>query len=133
MRKLNLTSVSWVHYAKSDLRPSNIPANPNKIYKNKGWTNWSDFLGTNYHQFKEFYDARRFTHSLNLKTKDDWYSYWGKNNRPQDIPASPNSTYAEKGWISWADWLGNEWMPFNEAREYALSLTLKSALLGKNY
>lgn len=43
VRKLNLTSVSWVHYAKSDLRPSNIPANPNKIYKNKGWTNWSDF------------------------------------------------------------------------------------------
>ena len=126
VRKLNLTSVSWVHYAKSDLRPSNIPANPNKIYKNKGWTNWSDFLGTNYHQFKEFYDARRFTHSLNLKTKADWYSYWGKNNRPQDIPASPNSTYAQKGWISWADWLRNEWIPFKEARKYALSLRLRS-------
>jgi len=126
VKKLNLTSVSWIQYAKSDLRPINIPANPNKIYKNKGWSNWTDFLGTQYNQFKTFNDARIFTHSLKLKTKDDWYKYWRKNKRPNDIPASPSGTYADNGWISWADWLGNDWASFKEARNYAVSLRLKS-------
>lgn len=25
---------------------------------------------------------------------------------PVDIPAGPSNTYAEKGWLSWGDWLG---------------------------
>lgn len=50
-RKLGLSSVSWRKYSKGEIpglgkRPEFIPANPSTIYKNKGWVNWSDFLGT---------------------------------------------------------------------------------------
>ena len=36
----------WVAWCKSGGRPANIPSNPNRVYRNRGWTNWGDFLGT---------------------------------------------------------------------------------------
>jgi hypothetical protein len=36
----------WQEWAKSEKRPHNIPCNPYQSYKDKGWTNWKDFLGT---------------------------------------------------------------------------------------
>ena len=126
VKKLNLTSVSWPAYAKSDLRPSNIPAHPNKVYQNKGWTNWSSFLGTNYHVYKEFNEARKFAHSLELKTKEEWSAYCKTNKKPSDIPSTPEGTYKKNGWVNWADWVGNQWMPFEKAKKYAVGLKLKS-------
>jgi hypothetical protein len=39
-----LNSMEWLGYCRSGEKPSNIPSNPNKIYKNKGWINWADWL-----------------------------------------------------------------------------------------
>jgi hypothetical protein len=54
--------------------------------------------------------------------------------RPRDIPCSPNTAYADAGWLSWADWLGygkgalpnTMFLPFEEARAAARSLGLTS-------
>lgn len=35
----------WRDYCKSGMKPINIPTNPEKYYKNKGWVNWYDWLG----------------------------------------------------------------------------------------
>ena len=126
-KKLNLTSTMWKNeYSKSNERPKNIPANPDIKYRNNGWISWTDFLGTNYHKYDNFIDARKYTHSLGLSTKNEWYDYWKSKKRPTNIPSNPSSTYKKSGWISWADWLGNEWASFKEARSYAVSLRLKS-------
>lgn len=37
----------WRLYCKSGQRPKNIPCNPDRIYKQKGWINWTDWLGSN--------------------------------------------------------------------------------------
>jgi hypothetical protein len=39
------SSVSWREFVKSDEMPQNVPANPDREYKNKGWKGWADFLG----------------------------------------------------------------------------------------
>ena len=45
-RGLKLPSVeAWWAWSK-DHRPSDIPYNPYVTYKEAGWTNWGDFLGT---------------------------------------------------------------------------------------
>ena len=77
-------------------------------------------------KYDNFIDARKYTHSLGLSTKNEWYDYWKSKKRPTNIPSNPSSTYKKSGWISWADWLGNEWASFKEARSYAVSLRLKS-------
>jgi hypothetical protein len=47
IRNLRLKSFSeWLEWAKSEERPSNIPANPSVIYKHRGWVDIGDWLET---------------------------------------------------------------------------------------
>jgi post-segregation antitoxin CcdA/integrase-like protein len=49
VHQLGLNSVEdWVEYCKSGNKPHDISSNPNTIYKDKGWINWGDWLGTGY-------------------------------------------------------------------------------------
>lgn len=36
----------WSEYCKSGNKPDDIPYNPSRAYRNKGWNGWGDFLGT---------------------------------------------------------------------------------------
>ena len=45
IKKIKLNSVKeWQSFAKTKLRPANIPSNPERVYK-KEWKGWADFLG----------------------------------------------------------------------------------------
>jgi len=103
----------WQTWSKSGARPHNLPGNPNKSYHDCGWVSWSDWLGvpvdSSYQGHKTFLDfesARSFARALNLRTSAEWWS-WSKTSRPVDIPGNPLRTYKNRGWISWADWLGH--------------------------
>ncbi len=46
VRNLKFKSTrEWQQYSKSKLRPANLPSNPSNVYKETGWSDWSDFLG----------------------------------------------------------------------------------------
>lgn len=103
----------WREYWKTNNRPNNIPANPSKVYKDKGWVNWPDFLGTGNipnknRVFLSFKDAREFARFLKLKKQKEWFEYCKSGNRPNNIPSNPQRTYKDKGWISWPDFLGTD-------------------------
>ncbi len=123
VRKLDLYNEKkdWRNYLKGKLPdkpllPENIPRNPAGHYKNKGWKGWGDWLGTGeiwegYRTKRDFVSARRFVHSLGLNSQKEWRlfckgSFPDKGSLPTDIPAYPNESYKDKGWISWGDWLG---------------------------
>ena len=45
------TKKEWYAYCDGELlgrveKPSDIPCQPHRVYKNKGWVNWIDWLGT---------------------------------------------------------------------------------------
>ena len=82
---------------------SQHPPSPQKIYAGKGWKSWSDWLGTGRLPFGE---ANDFVRSLGLKNAKEWRTYCASGKRPLNIPANPNTVYADKGWKSWNDWLG---------------------------
>lgn len=85
-----------------------------------GWNNvW------NSKTFMPFEEARTFARSLGLKNEKEWRSYC-KVSKPQNIPTAPESTYKDKGWVSLADWLGTEWLLFEEARRFVHALGLKN-------
>jgi superfamily II DNA or RNA helicase/transcriptional regulator NrdR family protein len=129
----------WGQYAKSGKKPDDIPASPARAYQNKGWVGWGDWLGTGaianqnrvYQQFKE---SRKFVHSLQLKSKNEWGQYAKSGKKPDDIPASPARAYQNKGWVGWGDWLGTGaiasfnkiYRSFEEARQFVHSLQLKN-------
>ena len=84
--------------------------------------------------WRSFIEARDFVHTLNLKSKNDWPKYCSINKRPIDIPAAPDRSYKHQGWKGWGDWLGtgnkhsgdNNFLPFEEARKYVHTLSLKN-------
>jgi len=135
VRSLNLKNhTEWREWFKIGMRPSNIPTNPNKIYKNKGWLGWGDFLGTGNvapknRTYLTFEEARQFTHSLNLKDYNEWNKWSKSGARPLNIPCNPHRLYKSNGWKGYEDFLGtkrNEYISFEESRQYARSLKLKS-------
>jgi len=136
--KLN-GSKEWQEYCVSEKRPLDIPTNPYKTYKNKGWKSLGDWLGTgriaNRNKvWRTFEDAREFVHSQKFKKEDEWREYLKSGNKPDDIPSDPASTYKNKGWISLGDWFGTGriadrykvWRTFDNAREFVQALKLKS-------
>jgi len=149
-RTLNLkTIIEWRAYCKGEMPqlgqlPVDIPAKPNRTYANKGWVGVGDWLGSGavanqLKKYRPFRGARRFARTLKLKTYAEWRAF-GKGEMPQlgqlptDIPAKPDNTYADKGWVSWGDWLGTgriadnlkKFRPFPEARAFACKLKIRS-------
>jgi superfamily II DNA or RNA helicase len=105
------SSIEWRDFSNSDKRPSDIPGNPARVYKNEGWKGFGDWLGGNKVANKDkvfltYSEAKKWAAKLNLKTQKEWNEYFKKNVRPSNIPRNPAGKYKKSGWISWSDWLG---------------------------
>jgi len=129
----------WQDWIKSAAKPDDIPTNPHRVYKDKGWIGLGDWLGTgNVASFNRTYlpfeEARTFARSLGLKSNVEWKAWAKSSDKPDNIPASPSMFYQNQGWVGWGDWLGTGTiasqnricLPFEEARAYVRSLGLKS-------
>ena len=128
--KLGLKSVrEWEKICKSGNKPDDIPAIPSRNYKNKGWKDWGNFLGTDniYPQdkeFRSFNEVREFAQSLGLKSKTGWDKYCKSGNKPDDVPSSPANNY-KKDFKGWGDFLGTgnikhgdeSYLPWHEAKK----------------
>lgn len=110
-RSLKLKSqLDWKRYSKEGSRPSDIPAAPHRVYHGAGWVSWGNWLGTDniatqLIEFKSFREARKLVRGLNLKSINEWKQFYIQQ-KPKDIPSTPDRTYRNSGWISYKDWLG---------------------------
>ena len=109
VRGLNLKSArDWEEFAKSGEKPEDIPSNCQRIYKEKGWTSWPDWLGNGAKSsdidYRSFEEARGFARKLNLKSISEWKDYCRSGKKPKDIPSRPERTYKENGWEGYKDW-----------------------------
>jgi hypothetical protein len=127
----------WYEFCRSKKRPADIPVKPNKAYANSGWINWGHWLGNGQRArildgFRPFPKAKAFVRTLKIENQSDWYKWTRSGAKPDDIPARPEKVYADKGWISYCDWLGNgrrtrgAWRPFKQARAFVRTLGLMS-------
>ena len=56
-----------------------------------------------------FSDVRKFVHTLNLESTNDWKKFINNEleiKRPKNMPKSPQFVYKELGWLNWRDWFG---------------------------
>jgi hypothetical protein len=109
-RKLKLGSKKeWKEWSKSGQRPSNIPGNPHKVYRDDGWISWPDWLGnggTSHNSMLPFAAGRAYVRKLKLRNNKEWKEWSKSGQRPSNIPGNPQRTYRDDGWISMPDWLG---------------------------
>ena len=107
--------------------PNNIYKRPEITFKNKGWTNWYDFLGKN-KNYLSFEETRNYAKTLNLKSGKEWIK-WHDKYEPKNIYKHPNISFKNKGWINWNDFLGISkvnFLSFEETRKYARDLDIKT-------
>lgn len=100
----------WWEFCQSGRRPANIPSDPAKVYKDKGWENWGKWLGTNYiahryRRYRPFPEARAFVWSLGLRIQQDWIDYCQSGDKPDDIPSDPQKIYGDE-YRGIHDWMG---------------------------
>jgi hypothetical protein len=78
--------------------------------------------------------GRALVRVLKLMCVNVWWEWSKSGQRPSYIPASPDRTYRDDGWISMPDWLGNgkervlakDMLPFAVGRVYVQKLRLKT-------
>ena len=139
-RTLKLKSVKeWDDWAKTSVRPANIPSNPRGTYKLDGWQGFGHWLGTGAvapqdKQLLPFEKALLYARPLKLKSNNEWEDWARTGYRPANMPSTPHTTYKQDGWQGYGHWLGTgavapqdkQFLPFKKALLYARSLKLKS-------
>lgn len=101
VRALKLASqTQWSDFCKHGKgtirRPPDIPSNPDKAYKDSGWSGYGDWLGSGsiaprLKRYRTFSKAREFARSLGIRSRSEWTDYTqGRTNHqpklPKDIP-----------------------------------------------
>ena len=132
-------------------KPADIPAHPDRRYRNDGWVSVGDWLGTgtisvHKRRYRPFKKARAFVRSLGLRSNEEWKQYCkgalpNYEAKPDDIPSKPDHGYRDQGWISVGDWLGTgmiaarlrQYRSFEDARTFVRLLGLKSRAEWKQY
>jgi superfamily II DNA or RNA helicase len=135
------TKAEYDALARAGELPQGLPKDPYAAYRQSGWQNWSDYLGTSRQSTVEigrkkrpFAELLKFARSLGLKSKTDWFRWAMSGNRPDDVPANPADSYQKEGWQSWPHLLGTTnkkageviYRDFTDVREWARTQGLQS-------
>jgi predicted helicase len=126
----------WYNFVKKRSFPKNMRKNP-VAYKE--FISWGDFLGTNYvasknRKYKTYKQLKKFLRSKNIKSRNDWVSYYNKNKKKLfNLPYSIETVY-KKNWEGWGVLLGTgkkfgssyKYTSYDQAKIYASSLKLKN-------
>jgi hypothetical protein len=131
----------WKKWKKSGKLPKDIPRNPSRTYKNKGWKGWGDFLGTGFiasqfRKYRSFAKAKAYIRKLKLNSGKEFKKLAKSGKLPKDIPKNPSGVYKNKGWTAMGIFLGyrsrvpyefRKFRSFTKARKYARKLKLKNS------
>ena len=103
VKRLGITQLEYKKRYKEDLK---LPSNPSSTYKNKGWNEWSDFLGKEKKEkpYKTIEEAKQAVKRLKIQFIEEYYKRYKED--PM-LPASPRRKY-KNSWNGWSDFLRDE-------------------------
>jgi hypothetical protein len=108
-------------------KPKDIPANPDTIYRHRGWTCWGDFLGSEfvhikYRSYLPYEKLQRRVRALGFSTSTEYKGH-SKNNH-KVFPLHPDYVYKHSGFEGWEAFLGNSWPVFAKTKSKARQLNI---------
>ena len=101
--------LKYVRNLKDNTLDFYISPKVDRVYKNKGWISWPDFLGSTNISYinRDYYSLEKFKKvcsKLNIKNSRDFRKYLTStplNKRDRKIPSVPDKYY--KQWTSWPE------------------------------
>lgn len=101
VKKLGIRSQK--EYREKYKKSSLLHLHPERIYKDKGWVDWFDFLGKRKRIFYSTYkEAKAAVRKLGIQSVKDYKKKYLKD---PHLPSHPDEVY-HKNWRSWKDFLG---------------------------
>ena len=101
IRSLNFNNPrEYAEWTTTANRPWDIPTTPSREYKDKGWTNWTDYLGTKLN----YEESREAIKDLGIVSSYEYQMI--KDSLPRGVPKQPHKTFKDKGWQGWPHYLG---------------------------
>jgi len=129
VRSLNLRSREELdQYYLLNNRFEDMPSHPDRTYKNKGWVNWGDFLGTDFialfnRTYQPYAKIKKYAISKGINSQKEWFLLTKTKDFPADIPAAIDVVFQNKGWVDWYVFLNkknpNIFLSYNEAKDLA--------------
>lgn len=138
------TVADWKEYCRSGKKPDTIPSHPNLVFKDRGWVDWAEWLGTRMYTYEQ---AKEVVAKMDIMNGVVWKEQAGKLfPRPSRMPLMPDKAYG-KDWEGWTKFLGHDeiktrhpgpptpptlpynaptYRPFEEAMKMVAKLGLKS-------
>ena len=113
-----------------------LPVRPHIEYRDSGWLTWEDWLGSEI-CYQDFESTRGFVHSLNLKSKGDWFGFCSgqlihKPKKSEKIYTYPDIAFKNHGWEGWEDWLGvSPLKPVNPSPSKTSIITIECKCKGR--
>jgi len=108
VHKLGLKSQNeWNRYVKTGNLPKEIPINPRDAYKDKGWIDFGDWLGTftisNQQKSKEYLPwneakllYQKIVKENGITTTKEWIEYVKMHKLPNGLPSYPSDIYSKE-------------------------------------
>ena len=140
-KKKILTAKQYNSFYSQLALKDNIPAIPNRSYKNKGWISWSDFLGTKNisnslvsKKYLNYKEAKKIVHNLKFKSLSDYIKLSKNNKLPLGLPKFPSKRTYGDDWISVGDFIGTgriadqykKFVSFEEAKKIVKKIKISS-------
>jgi hypothetical protein len=137
VKEFKITSARLYFIWKKENPHINLPYRPSNTYKNKGWINWGDYLGTKNISdnekkeiFSSYEEAKMIVSKENIKSLREYENFI--NSKKADkykLPKTLSEFYKNRGWISSPDFFGTDNFKNKEFPSYDES---KSLLENKN-
>lgn len=97
-----------------------LPSAPDMYYKDKGWTDWGDFIGNDAVNFPTYEEAKRILREKGINCKKEYLSSY----KSLGLPSNPNGYYKGRGWTDWSDFFGKTKKTTSEERTIKVLETL---------
>ena len=112
---------------KSSYHALGLPSAPNVFYKDRGWIDWPSFFGKTKASYPIYEEAKRIVQENGITSQADYKSSY----QALRLPAAPDVSYKDKGWIDWYDFLSKSRLISKDDRKYNIlkRLAITPALL----
>jgi hypothetical protein len=143
---LNLKSESeWRTFKQNNTLPLDIPSTPEKVYANKGWNGFGEYLGfesknrlirdKNFEHYRHL--ARKIAKKLGVTSRKEWNIALRNGLLPKELElTAPDKAFKE--WSGWADFLGsdnfsgkqlhNQFLEYGELKKLCFKHNIKSSV-----
>ncbi|MNM35969.1 Tyrosine recombinase XerC [compost metagenome] len=107
-----------------------LPSHPQRIYANRGWKDWYDFLGiVKPERYLSYAEAQKAAQLLGVTSRADYLLCFTTD---PSLPRKPERVFAGKGWTRWNKYLGTErrasfYLSYSKAEAAAQSLGVSTS------